>query len=114
MPSGCTAQFKPASFTFAADFVRRTLLPPLGEFAARATLIPLEPHWAVLADLFEPAPDQWGLRLLWRIAFMRGAEGLVVERKGSACCWRPRLQARPSSTALRWRDCRTLAMCDMF
>jgi Ankyrin repeats (many copies) len=71
LPPGGTAQFIPAEhfcFSVAADFVRRTLLPPLGDLAARAALTPLEPHWAVLADLFEPAPDQWGLRgdlFLW-------------------------------------------------
>jgi hypothetical protein len=68
---GGTAQYIPAEhfcFSAAADFVRRTLLPPLSEVATRASLIPLEPHWAVLADLFEPAPDQWGSRgdlFLW-------------------------------------------------
>jgi hypothetical protein len=71
LPPRGTAQFTPAEhfcFSAAADFVRRTLLPPLRDVAARAALIPLEPHWAVLADLFEPAPDQWGLRgdlFLW-------------------------------------------------
>jgi len=71
LPPRGTAQFIPAEhfcFIAAADFVRRTLLPPLRDFATRAALIPLEPHWAVLADLFEPSPDQWGLRgdlFLW-------------------------------------------------
>jgi hypothetical protein len=66
-----TAHFEPAeNFRFSAtvDFVHRTLLPPLKDLAARAALIPLEPDWAVLADLFDPAPDQWGLRgdlFLW-------------------------------------------------
>jgi hypothetical protein len=69
-PQG-VAQFRPAAgfcFSTAADFVRGTLLPPLRDLAARAALIPLEPHWAVLADLFEPPPEQWGLRgdlFLW-------------------------------------------------
>ena len=64
-------QFLPAEhfrFSAAADFVRHTLLPLLNDLAARAATIPLEPHWVVLADLFEPAPDQWGLRgdlFLW-------------------------------------------------
>jgi hypothetical protein len=71
LPPGGTAQFVPAehfAFTAAADFVCRALKPPLRELAARAALIPLEPHWAVLADLFEPAPDHWGSRgdlFLW-------------------------------------------------
>lgn len=71
LPSRGKAQFKPAEhfcFSADADFVRRALLAPLRDLAARAALIPLEPHWAVLADLFEPAPDQWGLRgdlFLW-------------------------------------------------
>lgn len=66
-----TAQFTPAAhfcFSATADFVHRALLPPLRDLATRADLIPLEPHWAVLADLFDPAPDQWGLRgslFLW-------------------------------------------------
>jgi hypothetical protein len=71
LPPRGTAQFIPAEhfcFSAAADFIRSTLLPPLRDVAARAALIPLEPHWVVLADLFEPAPDQWGLRgdlFLW-------------------------------------------------
>jgi Ankyrin repeats (many copies) len=71
LPSGGTAQFAPAEgfhFSAAADFVRYTLHAPLRDLATRAALIPLEPHWAVLADLFEPAPDQWGSRgdlFLW-------------------------------------------------
>jgi hypothetical protein len=71
LPPRGTAQLIPADgfcFSAAADFMRSTLLPPLREIAARAALIPLEPHWVVLADLFEPAPDQWGLRgnlFLW-------------------------------------------------
>ena len=54
LPPRGTAQFMPAEhfrFSAAADFVRRTLLPPLRDLAARAALIPLEPHWAVLADV---------------------------------------------------------------
>lgn len=68
---GGTAQFVPAEhfhFSASADFVRHTLLPPLRALAGRADLIPLEPHWAVLGDLFEPAPGDWGLRgslFLW-------------------------------------------------
>jgi hypothetical protein len=66
-----TALYKSAGhfhFNAAADFVRHTLLPPLRDFAGRAAVIPLEPHWTVLADLLEPAPDHWGLRgdlFLW-------------------------------------------------
>jgi hypothetical protein len=71
LPPQGTAQFIPAEhfcFSAAAEFMRSALLPPLRDVAARAALIPLEPHWAVLADLFEPSPDQWGLRgdlFLW-------------------------------------------------
>ncbi|WP_419951286.1 ankyrin repeat domain-containing protein [Methylobacterium sp.] len=71
LPPHGTARFVPANhfhFSAGANFVRNTLLPPLSDLASRAALIPLEPHWAVLADLFEPAPEQWGLRgdlFLW-------------------------------------------------
>ncbi len=71
LPPHASARFTPAEhYRFAAtgDFVRRILLPPLRDLAARATLIRLEPHWTVLADLFDPPPDQWGLRgdlFLW-------------------------------------------------
>jgi hypothetical protein len=69
-PSG-TAQFIPSEhfcFTAEADFVHHKLLAPLRALGIRAAVIPLEKHWAVLADLFEPAPDHWGLRgdlFLW-------------------------------------------------
>lgn len=71
LPPGGTAHFTPAEnfcFSAAADFVHRTLMPPLRDLTAHAALIPLEPHWAVLADLFEPASIGWGLRgdlFLW-------------------------------------------------
>jgi hypothetical protein len=71
LPPGASARFSPAEhyhFTATGDFVRRTLLPPLRDLAARAALIRLEPRWTVLADLFDPAPDLWGLRgdlFLW-------------------------------------------------
>jgi hypothetical protein len=70
-PAGTTQLSLAGSFNFSAsaDFVRYTLQPPLRDLATRAALIPLEPHWTVLADLFEPAsPDQWDLRgdlFLW-------------------------------------------------
>lgn len=66
-----TARFTPAeffSFSATADFAHCTLLPPLRDLAARAAFIPLEPHWAVLGDVFDPAPSNWGLRgdlFLW-------------------------------------------------
>ena len=66
-----TAQLVPAEhfhFSASACFVRHKLLPPLRALASRAAQIPLEPHWVVLADLFEPAPSKWGLRgslFLW-------------------------------------------------
>lgn len=71
LPSHGTAHFKLSeSFNFEAslDFMRGTLLPPLRTLTAQAHLLPLEPHWTVLSDLFEPAPEQWGLRgdlFLW-------------------------------------------------
>jgi hypothetical protein len=71
LPPQGMAQFIPAEnfcFSATADFVRHTLLPPLRRLSTRAALIPLEPHWTVFADLFEPAPDSWGLRgdlFLW-------------------------------------------------
>lgn len=43
-------------------------LPILRELTVRSHLIPIEKEWAVIADLFYPAPNQWGLRgspFLW-------------------------------------------------
>jgi hypothetical protein len=58
------------SFAMAAEtrFWKDRFLPMLRESARRANAIPLEKEWAVVADLFDPAPDQWGLRgdrFLW-------------------------------------------------
>lgn len=42
--------------------------PLLRSLASRACRIPIERHWAVVSDLFDPAPRQWGLRgdpFLW-------------------------------------------------
>ena len=42
--------------------------PLLRSLAARACRIPIERHWAVVSDVFDPAPRQWGLRgdpFLW-------------------------------------------------
>lgn len=71
LPLRSTAHLVPAEhFQFSAtiDFFHHTVVPLLRNLATRATCIPLEPHWTVLADLFELAPKQWGLRgdlFLW-------------------------------------------------
>lgn len=51
-------------FSMSADpsFWNDHLLPPLREYATRAHVIPIEKDWAVVSDLFDPAPDQWGGR----------------------------------------------------
>lgn len=58
------------SFRFLArgDFWRRGFLRDLQNNAERAQTIPLEKDLAVVSDLFDPAPTQWGLRgdiFLW-------------------------------------------------
>lgn len=50
------------------DFWSTRFRPLLNGFASRASRIPIERHWAVVSDLFDPAPQQWGLRgdpFLW-------------------------------------------------
>jgi hypothetical protein len=50
------------------SFWKGQFLPILIDLASRSHLIPIERHWGVISDLFEPAPDQWGLRgdlFLW-------------------------------------------------
>jgi hypothetical protein len=45
-----------------------TILPAMVDMSSRARAIPLEPSYAVMADLFNPIPSQWGLRgdpFLW-------------------------------------------------
>ena len=54
-----------------AEFGQRfleSLMPLLREVTSRAHVIPIEKGWAVVSDLFDPAPDQWRLRgdlFLW-------------------------------------------------
>lgn len=57
-------------FELIADtrFWEDRFLPILREYMARTHIIPIEKEWAVLSDLFDPTPDQWGLRgdlFLW-------------------------------------------------
>lgn len=102
LPLRATAWFTPAEnyrFSATGDFVRSTLLPPLRNLAAQAALIRLEPHWTVLTDLFDPPPDQWGLRgdlFLWmemrqalcHCELSGGPDGELersVERRLTAC-----------------------------
>ncbi len=43
-------------------------LPTLRSLVNRSHVIPIENEWAVVADLFDPPPEQWGLRgslFLW-------------------------------------------------
>lgn len=50
------------------EFWASRFLPLLRDAACRHVTSPLEKHWAVISDLFDPAPSQWGLRgdlFLW-------------------------------------------------
>jgi hypothetical protein len=45
-----------------------TIVPAVVEMASRVSSVPLAPSFAVMADLFDPAPSQWGSRgdpFLW-------------------------------------------------
>lgn len=58
------------SFSFNCDleFWRNRFIPILQELTSRMHLIPIERKWAVVSDLFFPAPSSWGLRgslFLW-------------------------------------------------
>jgi len=63
--------FSPApGYEFQADteFWESRFLPILREYAAHSDTTFIEKEWAVVSDLFDPAPDQWGLRgdlFLW-------------------------------------------------
>ena len=63
--------FSPAQdYEFQADteFWKSGFLPILREYAAHSDTVLIEKEWAVVSDLFDPAPDQWGLRgdlFLW-------------------------------------------------
>lgn len=66
--TACLQISKTISFEASMHFVQGILLPALRPLISKSDQIPLEPHWTVLADLFAPAPDQWGLRgdlFLW-------------------------------------------------
>ncbi|WP_289131829.1 ankyrin repeat domain-containing protein [uncultured Spongiibacter sp.] len=57
-------------FVLRADtrFWTSKFLPIMYEYASRAHITPIESEWAVVSDLFDPAPDSWGLRgdlFLW-------------------------------------------------
>ncbi len=59
-----------ASFDFTTDaqFWSERFIPMLRALIPRSRTAPIGKAWAVVADLFEPAPDQWGLRgdlFLW-------------------------------------------------
>lgn len=58
------------SFDMQADssFWANRFLNLLRESASRSHTTPIEKHWAVVSDLFDPAPSGWGLRgdlFLW-------------------------------------------------
>lgn len=58
------------SFSMNADtnFWNDRFLPILRDLIVRSHLISIEKEWAVIADLFYPAPNQWGFRgdlFLW-------------------------------------------------
>jgi hypothetical protein len=58
------------SFTFKADtqFWRNRFIPSLQSTMSRAHVTPIQEEWAVISDLFDPAPTTWGLRgdlFLW-------------------------------------------------
>ena len=60
----------PTTFAISADTTiwKDRLLHLLREYTSRAHVIPIEKEWAVISDLFDPAPDQWGRRgdlFLW-------------------------------------------------
>lgn len=58
------------NFELQADamFWESRFFPIMKEYASRAHIMPIEKEWAVVADLFDPAPAAWGLRgdlFLW-------------------------------------------------
>ena len=71
LASGLKISFGPAEhFKFVADsnFWSQRFFPALKENVSRAYTITIEKNWAVISDLFDPAPTQWGLRgdrFLW-------------------------------------------------
>lgn len=58
------------SFRLQADtrFWTSRFLPMMGAYASRSYVTLIEKEWAVVSDLFDPAPESWGLRgdlFLW-------------------------------------------------
>jgi hypothetical protein len=58
------------SFSLLADpdFWLNRFSTLLRDLSSRASCVPIEKHWAVVSDIFDPAPDTWGLRgdlFLW-------------------------------------------------
>jgi hypothetical protein len=49
-------------FKVDANFWRGRYLPSLQENMSRAYLVPIQEEWAVISDLFDPAPANWDLR----------------------------------------------------
>jgi hypothetical protein len=55
-------------FEVDANFWKGRFLSAIQTNMSRAHLIPIQEAWAVISDLFDPAPSQWGLRgdlFLW-------------------------------------------------
>ena len=55
-------------FSANSGFWKTQILPALADIDARSNVIPIEQSWAVVSDLFDPAPEQWGYRgefFLW-------------------------------------------------
>jgi hypothetical protein len=55
-------------FKVDSDFWRSRFLPLLQANISRAHVTPIQEEWAVISDLFDPAPPAWGLRgdlFLW-------------------------------------------------
>jgi hypothetical protein len=55
-------------FEVDANFWKGRFLPLLQANMSRGHLTPIQEEWAVISDLFDPAPSQWGLRrdlFLW-------------------------------------------------
>jgi hypothetical protein len=62
--------YRLGAFSFSTDvaFWKERFLPLLRAQHPRANITPLEKSWAVVADLFDPARSDWGLRgdlFLW-------------------------------------------------
>ena len=75
-------------FCMQADsvFWERTLVPLVHDALHRQATYPLEAIWACVADLFDPAPEQWGLRgdlFLWVELRQALCHVPVPEKKGA-------------------------------